>query len=214
MPIVPPASPPLLRGWFHAAGAVGLLVAAPFVLGRTHTTAQVLWVSCYFAGVWSMMITSALFHLVHHSPRRRRLLRRLDHTTIFLAIAGSYYAIAGLTMHGAIRVALLVVVTIGSLIGIAIRQVSHDAPKWAKTLPYLVVGWSALAVIPQIARGGGTACVVWVMVGGLAYSLGAVVYGAKRPNPSARFLGYHELFHALTLLGAASQLVAITLALR
>ncbi len=206
--------PPLLRGWFHALGSVALLVALPFVMARATSTTQRWWVLCYFLGVLSMMVTSALFHLVQHSPRRRRLLRRVDHTTIFLAIAGSYFALAGLTMHGEVRLLLLLVVSVGSLAGITIRQVAHDAPKWAKTLPYLVVGWSALAVIPQMDRGGGTACVLWVLVGGLAYSVGAAIYGAKRPNPSPRYLGYHELFHALTLVGAGAQLVAIWLALR
>jgi hemolysin III len=160
-----------------------------------------------------MMGTSALFHLVHHPPRRRKRLRRIDHATIFLAIAGSYFAILGLTLHGTIRVVLLVIISIGSAVGIGIRQFAHDAPKWAKTLPYLVVGWSAVAVMPQIARGGGVACLVWVLVGGVAYSVGAVVYGAKRPRLRPDVFGYHELFHACTLVGAGAHLVAIAIAL-
>lgn len=204
---------PLLRGWLHGAGSVALLVALPFTVARCRTWADVGWVVAYFVGVFSMMAVSASYHLITHPPARRELLQRFDHTTIFFAIAGSYFAIAGLTMHGTIRTVLLVVITVGSLIGITIRQVAHDAPKWAKTLPYLVVGWSAMAVLPQIARGGGSACVLWVVVGGLAYSVGAVIYGAKRPNLSPRVFGYHELFHALTLVGAGSHLVALWLVL-
>ena len=207
-------SRPLWRGWLHALGTALLLVSAPFAVTRCHSWSQVGWLLCYYVGVLSMMATSAFFHLVHHPPRRRRALRRADHTTIFLAIAGSYFGILGLTMHGTIRLVLLLVISIGTAVGITIRQVAHDAPKWAKTLPYLVVGWAAVAVIPQIARGGGTACLVWVLVGGLAYSVGAVVYGAKRPRLSPRVFGYHELFHALTLVGAGAHLVALWLALR
>ncbi len=205
---------PLWRGWLHALGTALLLASLPFTLARCHTWSQVGWLLCYYVGVLSMMATSAFFHLVHHPPRRRRALRRADHTTIFLAIAGSYFGILGLTMHGTIRLVLLLVISVGSAVGITIRQVAHEAPKWAKTLPYLVVGWAAVAVIPQIARGGGTACLVWVLIGGLAYSVGAVIYGAKRPRLSPRVFGYHELFHALTLVGAGAHLVALWLALR
>jgi hemolysin III len=205
---------PLMRGWFHGAGTVALLIALPFLVARAHTWAQLGWTLCYFVGVIAMMGTSGAFHLINHPPKRRRLLRRLDHTTIFLAIAGSYFAIIGLTMHGTIRLVLLVVISVGSAVGIAVRQIAHDAPKWAKTIPYLIVGWAAITVIPQIARGGGVACVVWVLVGGLAYSVGAVFYGAKKPRLNPRVFGYHELFHALTLVGAGAHLVAIWLALR
>jgi len=207
------ATRPLMRGWLHGAGTVILLVALPFLVVRAHTWAQVGWTLCYFVGVIAMMGTSGVFHLINHPPRRRRILRRLDHTTIFLAIAGSYFAIIGLTMHGIIRTVLLVVISVGSAVGITIRQVAHDAPKWAKTIPYLVVGWAAVTVLPQITRGGGSACIIWVLVGGLAYSVGAVFYGAKKPRLNPRVFGYHELFHALTLVGAGAHLVAIWLAL-
>jgi len=200
---------PLWRGWLHFVGTLLLLIALPFAVARCHTWAQVGWTLCYFVGVIAMMGTSAVFHLVHHSPRRRRALRRADHTTIFVAIAGSYFAIAGLTMHGMVRLALLLVVSVGSAVGITIRQIAHEAPKWAKSLPYLVVGWAAIAFLPQIARGGGVACVWWIAAGGLAYSAGAAVYGAKRPQLAPRVFGYHELFHAFTLLGAGCHLVAI-----
>lgn len=205
---------PLLRGWFHAIGAAGLVVVAPFALARCRTLSDGLWVACYVFGVLAMMGTSAFFHLVSHPPRRRRALRRADHTTIFLAIAGSYFAIVGLALHGNLRLVMLAVISVGSLVGITIRQVAHDAPKWAKTLPYLVVGWAAVVVVPQLTRGGGLSCVLWIIGGGLAYTVGAIVYGAKRPNVSPRVFGYHELFHACTLVGATAHLVAIWLLLR
>lgn len=209
-----PTDKPLLRGWLHVGGAVILLGCSPLLLIRARTWPQVGWVLCYVLGVASMMITSALFHRVRWSPSQRRAWKRADHSTIFLAITGSYLGIAGLTMHGTIRVVLMIVIGSGAAVGIAIRQLALDTPKWVNTLPYLVVGWAAVAVMPQIYRGGGPLCFSLVVSGGLAYSVGAVFYGAKRPKLSPRVFGYHELFHAFTLLGAGLHFAALYVALR
>jgi hemolysin III len=205
---------PVMRGWLHAGGVALVWGASPFLFARCATWAQVLWVLCYLVGVATMMGTSALFHRIRWNPRQRRAWRRADHSAIFFAISGSYLAIAGLTMHGTIRLVLLILIGSGALVGIAIRQLTLDTPKWANTLPYLVVGWSAVAFLPQIGRGGG-ASVLWLVVaGGLVYSVGAIIYGAKRPRLSPRVFGYHELFHAFTLVGAALHFAAIYVALR
>jgi hemolysin III len=161
-----------------------------------------------------MMITSSLFHRVNWSPSKRRAWKRADHSAIFLAITGSYLGIAGLTMHGTIRLVLLLVIVGGAVVGITIRQLALDTPKWVNTLPYLVVGWAAVTVMPQIYRGGGPLCFSFVIAGGLAYSVGAVFYGAKRPKLSPKYFGYHELFHACTLLGAGFHFAALYVALR
>lgn len=209
-----PTSRPLLRGWLHVVGTVALIAASPLLLTRAHSAAQVGWVLCYLLGVGAMMTTSSLFHRVTWSPSRRRAWRRADHSTIFLAITGSYLALAGLTMHGTIRLVLMVVIGTAAAVGIVIRQLALDAPKWFNTFPYLVVGWAAVAVLPQIYRGGGARCFELVVAGGLAYSLGAVIYGARRPRLAPRVFGYHELFHALTLVGAGLHFWAIGVALR
>jgi len=208
-----PHEKPLMRGWLHLVGFIVLLACSPILFARARTWSQVLWVGCYVLGVGSMMLTSALFHRVNWSPSKRRAWRRADHSTIFLAITGSYLAIAGLTMHGTIRLVLMIVIGSGAAIGITIRQLALDTPKWVNTLPYLVVGWAAMTVMPQIYRGGG-ASVFWLIVaGGLAYSVGAVFYGTKRPRLAPRVFGYHELFHAFTLIGAGLHFVAIAIAL-
>jgi hemolysin III len=186
---------------------------SPILLVEAHTWAQVGWVLCFLVGVESMLVTSALFHRVRWSPSHRRVFRRADHSAIFLAITGSYLAIAGLTMHGTIRLVLLLVVAGGAAVGIAIRQLALDTPKWVNTLPYLVVGWAAVAVMPQIYRGGGPPCFTLVVGGGLAYTLGALAYALKRPVLSPRVFGYHELFHAGTLIGAGLNFWAISVAL-
>ena len=205
---------PLMRGWLHVVGVVLLVGLSPLLFARCTTWPQVLWVLCYVVGVTVMMGTSALFHRIRWNPVQRRAWRRADHSAIFFAISGSYLAIAGLTMHGTIRVVLMIVIGSGALVGIAIRQLALDTPKWVNTLPYLVVGWSAVAVLPQIERGGGEAVLWLIIAGGLVYSLGAVVYGAKRPRLNARVFGYHELFHALTLVGAGLHFAALYVALR
>lgn len=194
-------------------GALLLAACSPILFVRARTWTQVVWVLCYVVGVEAMMVTSALFHRVQWSPAARRAWRRADHSTIFLAITGSYLGIAGLTMHGTIRLVLMIVIGSGAAVGIAIRQLALDTPKWVNTLPYLVVGWAAVTVMPQIYRGGGPLCFALVVAGGLAYSLGAVAYGAKRPRLSPRVFGYHELFHAFTLLGAGLHFAALSAAL-
>ena len=205
---------PALRGWLHTVGAIVLVGCAPILVVRAHSWAQVGWALFYVAGVDLMMLTSAIFHRVNWSPSRRRAWRRADHSAIFLAIAGTYLAVAGLTMHGTIRTVFLVVIGAATVVGIAIRQLALDAPKWANTLPYLVVGWAAVAVLPQIYRGGGATCFMLVVAGGVAYSIGAVAYAAKRPRLWPRVFGYHEFFHALTLAGAGLHFVAVAVAMR
>ncbi|MDE2281962.1 MAG: hemolysin III family protein [Actinomycetales bacterium] len=212
-PVDPAHVKPRLRGWLHAIGVVVLLLASPILYLRAHTWAQVAWVTCYVAGVSIMMVTSALLHRVNWSDAHRRAWRRADHSAIFAAIAGTYLAVAGLTMHGRIRVVLLLVIAGGAALGVLIRQLALDAPKWVNTLPYLVVGWAAVGVLPQIFRGGGAVTFSLIVAGGVAYTVGAVFYGTKRPRLSPRVFGYHELFHACTLLGVALTFAAIAVAL-
>lgn len=210
----PTPTSPLLRGWLHVAGAVILPACSPILLLRASTWAQVGWVLCYLIGVEAMLVTSALYHRGRWSPSRRRAFRRADYSAIFLAITGSYLAIAGLTMHGTIRLVLLLIECGGAAIGIAGRQLNLDTKRWVSTVPYLAVAWAAVAVMPQIYRGGGPWCFAFVVAGGLAYTLGAVAFAFKWPQLSPRIFGFHELFHASTLIGAGMTFGAIYVALR
>jgi hemolysin III len=213
--VAPPApTPPLLRGWLHVAGAVALVGCSPILLVRSHTWSQVGWVVCYLVGVEVMLITSALYHRGHWSPSQRRAFRRADYSAIYLAITGSYLAIAGLTMHGTIRLVLLLIECVGAAIGIVGRQLKLDTKKWVSTVPFLLVAWAAVAVMPQIYRGGGPLCFSFIVAGGLAYTAGAIAFAFKRPRLSPRVFGFHELFHASTLLGVGFTFCAIYVALR
>ena len=219
MSAVPPRTPsaparPALRGWLHVAGAVALPACSPILLLRCHNAASLAWTLCYLVGVEVMLATSAVFHRGNWSPGARRAWRRADHSAIFVAITGSYLAVAGLTLHGTVRVALIVAVAVGAAAGIVIRQLTIDTPRLVNTIPFVIVGWAAVAVLPQLYRGGGPACFALVLGAGLAYTLGAIGYGLKRPRLSPHVFGYHELFHAGTLLGASLTFWAIDLALR
>ena len=211
----PVASPtkPLMRGWLHLVGVFVLFGASPILFLKAHSWAQVGWILFYVFGVGMMMGISAAFHRVNWNPVARRRMKRADHTGIFLAIVGSYLALAGLTMHGTVRWVVIVLIVSGAIIGIGIRNFALDAPKWANTLPYLVVSWTALAVMPQIYTGGGPTAFAFVVAEGVAYSTGAAFYGTQRPKLNPRVFGYHELFHACTILGAGCHFVALYFAL-
>jgi hemolysin III len=205
---------PLLRGWLHLVAFFVLFACSPILFVRCATWAQVGWVLCFLFGVGAMLITSALLHRVNWTPSRRQAWRRADHSTIYLAITGTYFALAGLTMHGRIRMVVLIIIGISTVIGIIVRQFAMHAPKWANTIPYLAFSWAAASVMLQIYRGGGPLCFAFIVAGGLFYSVGAVFYGTKRPRLSPRVFGYHELFHAFTLVGVGFHFAAISVALR
>jgi hemolysin III len=181
---------------------------------RAHSAAQAGWILCFVLGVGSMLFTSAAYHRINWSPQARRRWRRADHFAIFLAITGTYLAIIGLTMHGVIRTVVLLIFGVGTVAGILIRQLTLDTQNWVNTMPYLVMGWAAVAVMPQIYRGGGAACLWLIVSGGVAYSLGALFLGVKRPKLWPRTFGHHELFHAFTIVGAGCHFAAVYLALR
>ena len=146
---------------------------------------------------------SALFHRHTWGPVGRRRMRRADHSTIFIAIAGSYTAVAGIALTGWARTAVLCIVWGGAVVGIVLRQVWLDAPKWVIALPYVVVGWAAVVVLPQLYRALGGVGFTLLLAGGLAYSAGAVVYAVEAARTRCPgVFGYHEVFHACTIVGA------------
>ncbi|MGH9019885.1 MAG: PAQR family membrane homeostasis protein TrhA [Acidimicrobiales bacterium] len=209
----PADAKPALRGWVHAAGVVALGASSPALFARCHGPAQVGWVSCFVAGVGLMMGVSALYHRVARSERARRAWRVADLTAIFCAIAGTGVAIAGLTLDPRDRLALVGAVAAAALAGLVLVRVMAR-PRWTAATYFLVVGWAAALFTPAISRGGGGACAALVVAGGLSYSVGAVVYAARRPRLSPRVFGFHELFHACTLVAVGCHFAAIYLALR
>ncbi|MDQ4024900.1 MAG: hemolysin III family protein [Actinomycetota bacterium] len=203
---------PKLRGWIHAVTAplalvasIVLVVVAPPVAGKVSATVFGL-TACLLFG------TSAVYHRGNWSPRVEATLRRLDHSNIFLIIAGTYTPLAVLLLRPATATVLLAIVWGGALLGLLARVLWMDAPRWVYVPVYLALGWVAVAYMGEFWATGGTVVVWFVIAGGIAYTLGAVVYGTKFPDPSPRWFGFHEIFHALTVVGFGCHMVAIFLA--
>jgi hemolysin III len=206
---VPPAVKPKLRGVLHEIAFFVSLAAGALLVAAAPTTESAAALSIYAVSISLLFGVSALFHRRNWGPAGRRLMRRADHSTIFIAIAGTYTAVAGIALSGWARTAVLCIVWVGAVTGIVLRQLWLDAPKWVVALPYVVVGWAALAVLPQLLHALGAVGFTLLLAGGLCYTVGAVVYARKRPNPRPEMFGYHEVFHACTLAGAALHYAAI-----
>jgi hemolysin III len=200
---------PRMRGVLHECAFFVSLVSGAVLVAVAPTVGSSLVLAVYAFSVSALFGVSALFHRHTWTPVGRRRMRRVDHSTIYIAIAGSYTAVAGIALGGWARIAVLCIVWGGAIVGITLRQAWLDAPKWAIALPYVVVGWSAVVVIPQLVHALGGLGFGLLVAGGLAYSFGALVYARKRPNPMPGVFGYHEVFHACTIVGAVLHYVVI-----
>jgi hemolysin III len=206
----PPAAVerPLLRGALHgvafaAALGVGVLLV---VFSRE---SRVLPATVFAVSAAVMLGTSTLYHRVSWAPSARLWMRRADHAGIFLLIAGTYTPVALISLGGAWRTTVLAVVWAGALAAAISKFCWVAAPSWVTASLGLALGWVGVIVLPQFAHREGIAAVVLIAAGGLAYTAGALVYAMKRPDPVPRIFGYHELFHALTIVALACQYVAI-----
>ena len=179
------------------------MIGGPFLIAAGPNTWSKTVLSVYVAGMLAMFGTSAAFHRLRWSAPAWRRMRRADHSAIFVGIAGTCTAVAGLALTGWAEVLVLTLVWVGAAAGIALRQVWLDAPQWVVAIPYVVVGWCPIIVAPQLVHSLGWTGFALMMVVGAAYTAGAIVYAAKRPDPWPRVFGFHEVFHACTLVGAA-----------
>jgi hemolysin III len=176
---------------------------------RARTPMAAVLTAVYVTTITAMLSVSALFHRINWTPAARRRMRRLDHSMIFFAIAGSYTAAAGLVLPGADAPIVIGVVWAGAVAGVVLRLAWLDAPKWAVALPYVVLGWLAVAVIPEIFHAVGGVGLGLLLGGGLLYTAGAVVYARKGPNPWPKTFGYHEIFHAFVVAAVAVHLCLV-----
>jgi hemolysin III len=203
---------PRLRGWLHVGMTpVAIAAGALLVILASTTTARVS--AVVFAGTAVLLFgTSAVYHRGTWSPRVTAVLRRLDHSNIFLIIAGTYTPFALLLPAEQART-LLAIVWTGAVLGVAFRVFWSGAPRWLYTPVYVLLGWVAIFYFGPLVDHVGGAVMTWVVIGGVLYSVGAVVYGTKRPDISPRWFGFHEVFHSLTVLAFAAHVVAASLAL-
>jgi hemolysin III len=205
---------PRLRGWLHAyaaaisiaTGAVMIAVAAAVRGGPAATTTAI-----YCATVTLLFATSALYHRRAWSPAAHRLMKRLDHSMIFVFIAGTYTPIAALSLSRTAATAVLVAVWTGALFGVGLKTAWLSAPRWLSAPCYIALGWVAVFVMPDLLDNAGVAAFVLILAGGIVYTIGGVVYALKRPNPYPGVFGFHEVFHLCTLVAASCHYVAIWL---
>ena len=201
---------PRLRGVSHQwAFFVSVVIGALLVVfapgGEPRLAAAI-----YAASVAGLFGASALYHRVSWSSLgARRWMRRLDHSMIFVLIAGSYTPFALLVLHGTLATVVLLVVWGGAVGGVILKLLWIDAPKSFIAAVYVMLGWVAVATFPQLLEELGVGGTALVAAGGLLYTIGAVVYARQRPDPAPTVFGYHEVFHALVIAASALQYAAV-----
>jgi hemolysin III len=204
---------PHLRGVLHEVAFAVSLVTGTVIVCLADGARERAAAAVYAASVALLFGTSAAYHRGTWGPRAHSLMSRLDHSMIFVLIAGTYTPFALLLLHGWVRWLVFGVVWGGALAGILLRNVFRQPPRWVFVVLYLALGWVAVGIVPQILSAGGVAVLVLVIVGGLLYSVGAVVYARQKPDPSPRWFGFHEVFHAFTLAAFATHYIAVSLAI-
>jgi hemolysin III len=187
---------------------MSLVIGTLLIVGSEGPSRQVA-ASVFAASVAACFGTSALYHRVSWSPSVRLWMRRLDHAGIYLLIAGTYTPVCLLALDGAWRATALSLVSLAAAAAIALKFAWVAAPKWLAAAMGIALGWVGIALLPQLATRLNPAAVVLLALGGVAYTVGAIVYARGRPDPVPSVFGYHELFHALTIVGVACQYVAI-----
>ena len=212
----PPAPPckPRLRGRLHqgsfvfsmAAGAVLITAAAT----TTRTALPTVSVAVYVATVLGLFGISALYHRGRwRTARSQGLMRRLDHSMIFMFIAGTYTPVSAMALSGTTRILVLSVVWAGALGGVALQLAWPGAPRWVGVPVYLALGWVAVFVLPDLLHRVGVAALALLLAGGALYTIGALCYALRRPDPWPATFGFHEFFRAATVLAATCHYIAI-----
>ena len=211
-----PHARPRLRGMIHQY-AVGVAAVCGIVLcavaaGRSG------WLAFGACVIYSITICglfgiSALYHRRVWGPRGYAVMKRLDHSMIFLFIAGTYTPFSLLLLDRPTATWVLSIVWGGAVTGVALKMAWPRAPRWLSVPLYILLGWTAAFVFPDLWRGGGTAPLVLLLAGGVLYSAGAVCYALKRPNPWPRTFGHHEIFHAATVVAALCHYIGVYFAL-
>lgn len=202
---------PKLRGWLHLVTFPLALVAGVVLIVLSPTTTTRVATAIFTLSAASLFGCSALFHRGHWGPRWHGVLRRLDHSNIFLLIAGTYTPFAIMLLDDTNARVLLGLVWGGALLGIGFRVFWIGAPRWLYLPVYVALGWAAIFWLGDFAESAGPAVLTLIIVGGGLYSLGALIYGLKRPNPIPRWFGFHEVFHSFTIAAFVVHYVGVSM---
>lgn len=199
---------PLLRGVSHRSAFTASLTLAPIMIVMAPGVWPRFITALYSLSIVALFGVSALYHRVDWGPRGRLAMQRLDHVTIFVAIAATYTPVAVFALSSWAMKFVLPMVWGGALLGMAVRLRYREAPTPLVALPYLVVGWSLLPVVGDAWQNLGVAGFVLLLIGGLLYTAGGIVFTIRRPDPWPETFGFHEVFHVLTVAAAALHYVA------
>lgn len=200
---------PLLRGWAHAVSFPIMLTAGIAMLVAASTTlSSRLLLAVYVFGTATMFLVSAMYHRGRWTPAVKLRMQKLDRTAIFLAIAGGYTPIAALCLDGWALAGVLIGVWVGAGIGMAIQWMP-SVPKAWRGASYIIVSWLAAFTFPALWRGLGPTGFFLVLAGGACYTIGALALATRWPDPWPKVFGFHEVFHAFTVVAASLQFVAI-----
>jgi hemolysin III len=200
---------PLLRGWTHAVSFPLMVVfgVAMLVLANATPSGRLL-LAVYVSGTATMFLVSAMYHRGRWTPPVKLRMQKLDRTAIFLAIAGGYTPIAVSCLDGWTLAAVLAGVWVGAAIGMAVQWIPSVPRAW-RGASYIIVSWIAVFTFPDLLHGLGTTGFALVLAGGVCYTVGAVALATRWPDPWPRVFGFHEVFHAFTVVAAALQFAAI-----
>jgi hemolysin III len=207
---------PRMRGWLHTYAffvALGCGVVLCSVAATRPGWASLVSCTIYSVTVCGLFGTSALYHRRVWTERGFQIMRRLDHSMIFIFIAGTYTPFCVLLLDQTKATLLLALVWGGAIGGAIMSMIWPHAPRWVSAPLYLALGWVAVAILPDLLHQGGVTTLVLLAAGGLAYSVGAIFYALRKPNPWPTVFGHHEFFHACTLVAAICHQVAIYYAL-
>lgn len=202
---------PRLRGVLHEGAFFVAIVVAPLLILSADAFRARVAAAIFACSVATCFGVSALYHRITWTPWLRRLMRRLDHAGVYLLIAGTYTPVALLVLNGDLGRVILTVVWAGALAAILLKVVWVDAPKWVAAGIGLALGWVAVVALPQLVHRLQPAGLALLIAGGLFYTAGAIVYARHKPDPMPAVFGYHEVFHALTIVAATCQYLAIAL---
>ena len=205
---------PLLRGWLHLIAFFVSLPAGVLLLRSAATTTARVAAVVYALAVAMLFAVSASYHLGMWGDAAHRRMKRLDHGTIFLMIAGSYTPLCLLVLHGATAVVLLVAVWAGATAGFVMAMTGLAQKRVVGLASYVALGWIALAALPQLIDGVGGPGFALLICGGVAYTLGAIGLGLNWPDPFPRVFGYHEVWHVMVVAAVACHYVVIVSVLR
>ena len=206
----PIQAPPLMRGWLHLGTSPVALIAGFVLVILTPTLSMRVAVAIFTLASATLFTVSATYHRIKWSPKNKALFRKIDHANIFLIIAATYTPLTIHWLEPNQAQLLLILVWIGSISGLLMRIFWLNAPRWLYVPIYLALGWAALFYLPSFLATAGWLIVSLMFSGGLAYSVGALVYALKRPKLSVKYFGFHELFHVFTIAGYVCHYLAIT----